>query len=926
MENQFNPNAIEQSLYKSWEDAGHFKPNGNGTPYSIVIPPPNVTGSLHMGHAFQHTLMDSLIRYQRMRGNDTLWQMGTDHAGISTQMLVERQLNAEGKTRHDVGRDAFVERVWDWKAESGGNISQQLRRMGSSLDWSRERFTLDDDYAEAVLEVFVRLFEEDLIYRGQRLVNWDPELGTAISDLEVNNEEENGHLWHFRYPLSDGATTPSGENYLVVATTRPETMLGDTAVAVHPDDERFADLVGKEIDLPLVGRRIPIIADSYVDAEFGSGCVKITPAHDFNDNEMGKRHDLPQINVFTDEAAINTQAPEAYQGLDRFVARKQIVADLDALGLLEKVVEHRLQVPRADRSGAIVEPYLTDQWFVKIKPLAEPAIEAVENGSIEFVPKQYENTYFAWMRDIRDWTISRQQWWGHRIPAWYDAQGNIYVAKSEAAVRSKYNLDPEFVLTQEDDVLETWFSSSLWTFATLGWPNDTAELEKYHPTDVLVTGHDIIFFWVARMIMMTLHFTGEVPFKKVYIHGLVRDENGAKMSKSKGNGLDPLDLIEGIDLDSLVAKRTANLMQPEHAPRIEKATRKQFPEGIAAYGTDALRFTYCALASTGRDVKFDMGRIEGYRNFCNKLWNASKFVLMNLEGADLTAPAEKSLVDRWILSRASTMLEAAEQAFATYRFDLLATAVYEFIWHEFCDWYLELTKPVLWDDDPKAAATKAGAQQTLLHVLETLLKAIHPIMPYITEELWQEVGKQTGQKRTTLMLEMYPQASEFTKDAEAEAAVEWLKGVIEGVRNIRGEANIKPGKEISLLFQGGNTSDRTLAETNAALLKRLAKLSDISWLETNDDAPPHALQLVNDLRVMVPLAGLIDVAEERARLTKEIGKREQDLKRLNGKLGNEKFVANAPPEVVEKEKQKAEDHTAALSTLNAQLKQLDELS
>ena len=925
MENQFNPNAIEQSLYKSWEDAGHFKPNGNGTPYSIVIPPPNVTGSLHMGHAFQHTLMDSLIRYQRMRGNDTLWQMGTDHAGISTQMLVERQLNAEGKTRHDVGRDAFVERVWDWKAESGGNISQQLRRMGSSLDWSRERFTLDDDYAEAVLEVFVRLFEEDLIYRGQRLVNWDPELGTAISDLEVNNEEENGHLWHFRYPLSDGATTPSGENYLVVATTRPETMLGDTAVAVHPDDERFADLVGKEIDLPLVGRRIPIIADSYVDAEFGSGCVKITPAHDFNDNEMGKRHDLPQINVFTDEAAINTQAPEAYQGLDRFVARKQIVADLDALGLLEKVVEHRLQVPRADRSGAIVEPYLTDQWFVKIKPLAEPAIEAVENGSIEFVPKQYENTYFAWMRDIRDWTISRQQWWGHRIPAWYDAQGNIYVAKSEAAVRSKYNLDPEFVLTQEDDVLETWFSSSLWTFATLGWPNDTAELEKYHPTDVLVTGHDIIFFWVARMIMMTLHFTGEVPFKKVYIHGLVRDENGAKMSKSKGNGLDPLDLIEGIDLDSLVAKRTANLMQPEHAPRIEKATRKQFPEGIAAYGTDALRFTYCALASTGRDVKFDMGRIEGYRNFCNKLWNASKFVLMNLEGADLTAPVETSLVDRWILSRASTMLEAAEQAFATYRFDLLATAVYEFIWHEFCDWYLELTKPVLWDDDPQAAPTKAGAQQTLLHVLETLLKATHPIMPYITEELWQEVGKQTGQKRATLMLEIYPQASDFTQDAEAEAAVEWLKGVIEGVRNIRGEANIKPGKEISLLFQGGNTSDRTLAETNAALLKRLAKLSEISWLEANDDAPPHALQLVNELRVMVPLAGLIDVAEERARLTKEIGKREQDLKRLNGKLGNEKFVANAPPEVVEKEKQKAADHTAALSTLNAQLKQLDEL-
>jgi len=922
MENQFDPNAIEQSLYQSWEDAGHFKPSGNGTPYTIVIPPPNVTGSLHMGHAFQHTLMDSLIRYQRMRGGDTLWQMGTDHAGISTQMLVERQLNAEGKTRHDVGREAFVDRVWQWKAESGGAISQQLRRMGSSLDWSRERFTLDDDYAKAVIEVFVRLFDEDLIYRGQRLVNWDPELGTAISDLEVNNEEENGHLWHFRYPLCDGATTKAGETFLVVATTRPETMLGDTAVAVHPDDERYADLLGKEIELPLVGRRIPIIADSYVDAEFGTGCVKITPAHDFNDNEMGARHSLPLINIFTDDACINDTAPEAYRGLDRFTARKQIVADLDALQLLDKVEDHRLQVPRADRSGAIVEPYLTDQWFVKIKSLAEPAIEAVENGSIEFVPKQYENTYFAWMRDIRDWTISRQQWWGHRIPAWYDDQGNIYVAKDEASVRSKYNLAADLALRQENDVLETWFSSSLWTFATLGWPEQTPELEKYHPTDVLVTGHDIIFFWVARMIMMTLHFTGEVPFKKVYIHGLVRDENGAKMSKSKGNGLDPLDLIEGVDLESLVAKRTANLMQPEHAPRIEKATRKQFPDGIAAYGTDALRFTYCALASTGRDVKFDMGRIEGYRNFCNKLWNASKFVLMNLEGADLSAPAEQSLVDRWILSRARTMLEETERAFATYRFDLLASSIYEFIWHEFCDWYVELTKPVLWDDDERA---KAGAQQTLLSVLETLLKTVHPIMPYITEQLWHEVGKQTGQARKTIMLEIYPVATDFPRDSEAEAAVEWLKGVIESIRNIRGEANIKPSQEIALVLQGGAESDKQLAEVNAALLLRLAKLSIISWLSPDEEPPPHALQLVNELRVMVPLAGLIDVAEERARLTKEIGKREQDLKRLNGKLGNEKFVANAPDEVVAKEKQKAADHAAALDTLNAQLAQLDEL-
>ncbi len=931
MENQFNPNAIEQSLYKTWEDKGYFKPqandaagDSNATPYSIVIPPPNVTGNLHMGHAFQHTLMDSLIRYQRMRGNQTLWQMGTDHAGISTQMLVEKKLEAQGETRKGIGREEFEKRVWEWKAESGGNISQQLRRMGSSLDWSRERFTLDDDYAAAVLEVFVSLYDEGLIYRGTRLVNWDPQLGTAISDLEVNNTEEQGHLWHFRYPLCDGATTKAGDAYLVVATTRPETMLGDTAVAVHPDDERYADLVGKEIDLPLVGRRIRIIADSYVDAEFGTGCVKITPAHDFNDNEMGARHDLEQINILTDAAAINDTAPEAYRGLDRFVARKQIVADLDALGLLDKIDDHKLQVPRGDRSGAIVEPYLTDQWFVKIKPLAEPAIKAVEDGSIEFVPKQYENTYFAWMRDIRDWTISRQQWWGHRIPAWFDDNGKIYVAKSEADVRSKYSLADDFPLRQEEDVLETWFSSSLWSFATMGWPEKTPELAKYHPTDVLVTGHDIIFFWVARMIMMSLHFTGEVPFRKVYIHGLVRDENGAKMSKSKGNGLDPLDLIEGIELETLVTKRTANLLQPEMAPKIEKNTRKQFPDGIAAYGTDALRFTYCALASTGRDVKFDMGRIEGYRNFCNKLWNASKFVLMNLEGADLNAPADVSLVDRWILSRVRTMLTQAEEAFATYRFDILANVLYEFIWHEFCDWYVELTKPVLWDDDnPKA---KAAAQQTLLSVLETILRATHPIMPYITEAIWLESGQQIGRERDSIMLESYPEAANYTADPEAEAAIEWLKGVIEGVRNIRGEANIKPKQEIALVFQGGTVQDRQLADLNAALLTRLTKLSSITWLEVNDEAPPHALQLVDTLRVMVPLAGLIDVAEERARLTKEIGKREQDLKRLNGKLGNAKFVANAPDDVVEKEKQKAADHAAAIETLNAQMKQLDELA
>ncbi len=921
MENSFDPHAIEQRLYADWETAGYFSPSGKGPAFSIVIPPPNVTGSLHMGHAFQHTLMDALIRYHRMRGDDTLWQMGTDHAGIATQMLVERQLNANGLTRYDIGRDAFIDKVWAWKNESGGNISQQLRRMGSSLDWTRERFTMDDGFSRAVLEVFVRLHEAGLIYRGQRLVNWDPQLKTAISDLEVENNEEQGHLWHFRYPLAHGATTTNGLNYLVVATTRPETMLGDTAVAVHPQDERYRNLIGERVLLPLVEREIPIIADDYVDREFGTGCVKITPAHDFNDHEVGARHDLPLVNIFSEDATINDSAPAPYRGLDRYAARKRVVADLDALGLLDKVQDHKLMVPRGDRSGAVIEPLLTNQWFVKIQPLAEPAIAAVENGDVVFVPKQYENVYFSWMRNIQDWCISRQQWWGHRIPAWYDPAGNIYVARSEAEARTRHHLDADLTLTQDPDVLETWFSSALWTFGTLGWPEQTEELKRYHPTDVLVTGHDIIFFWVARMLMMTLRFTGEVPFRKVYIHGLVRDAEGNKMSKTKGNGLDPLDLIEGISLDDLVAKRTTNLTQPQLAPRIEKATRRDFPDGIPSYGTDALRFTFCALASTGRDVRFDLNRIEGYRNFCNKLWNAARFVLMNCQEADLNGPTQQSLADRWILSRTHYLLADSCRAIDTFRFDLYANTVYDFVWHEYCDWYLELTKPLLWNEQADPALLR-GTRRTLLTVLEILLRAAHPIIPFITEAIWREVAPLLGNRHPTIMLEPFPDATDIAADGEADAAIAWLKEVILGIRNIRGEANIKPGQPISILFQGGNERDRQLATITEDLFKRLGKVETIDWLTPDVPVPVNALALVGDLKVMVPLAGLIDLEAEKTRLGKEIAKRQSELERLAGKLQNPNFVAKAPEDVVARERQKQQDAAAALAMLEDQLRSI----
>ena len=925
MDNNFNPQAIEQSLYEHWDKADFFKASGNGDGYCILIPPPNVTGTLHMGHAFNQTLMDTLIRYQRMQGQSALWQMGTDHAGIATQMLVERQLADENMNRHSLGRDKFIDRVWAWKEESGGTISQQIRRMGASIDWSRERFTMDDGYADAVQQVFIQLFDQGLIYRGKRLVNWDPTLGTAISDLEVENNEEQGHLWNFRYPLADGAKTLDGKDYLVVATTRPETMLGDTAVAVHPEDERYAHLVGQNITLPLVGRTIPVIADDYVDREFGTGCVKITPAHDFNDNEMGARHDLPLINIFTPEAAINSEAPEAYRGLDRVAARKQIVKDLDAAGLLEEIKDHKLMVPRGDRSNAIIEPLLTDQWFVKIGPLAEPAIAAVENGDITFVPKQYENTYFAWMRDLKDWCISRQQWWGHRIPAFYDDAGNVYVAEDEATARAKYRLADDLALAADDDVLETWFSSALWPFATLGWPEETPELERYLPTNTLITGHDIIFFWVARMIMMTLHFTGKIPFQTVYIHGLIKDAEGQKMSKTKGNGLDPLDFIDGIDLEALVAKRTSNLTQPKMAQRIEKQTRKDFPEGIAAYGTDALRFTFAALATTGRDVRFDTNRIEGYRNFCNKLWNASKFVLMNTEDVDLSLASTPSAVDQWILSKCARMIHDARFALDTYRFDIYANTVYEFVWHEYCDWYLELSKPLLWNKDADPAA-RVAAQRTLLQVLEVLLRTAHPVMPFITETLWQQVAGRLGLihdgQDASIMLQAFPESTDMPTNDAAEAQTEWLKAVITGIRTIRGEANIKPSQEIPLLLQGGEAKDRDNATQAENMLARLANVTSIEWLSDDAEPPLNALSLVGELKVMVPLAGLIDLEAERARIGKEVGKAQQELEKIEKKLGNESFVAKAPEAVVAKERNRAAELKGTLETLEGQLQAL----
>lgn len=936
LEKTFQPADIERKWYETWENSGYFAPSANATtnnsgdPYCIMIPPPNVTGSLHMGHGFQEAIMDALIRYHRMRGNNTLWQVGTDHAGIATQMVVERQLEAQGIKRTDLGREKFIEKVWEWKEQSGGTITRQLRRMGASTDWSRERFTMDAGLSNAVTEVFVRLYEEKLIYRGKRLVNWDPVLHTAISDLEVVSEEEQGSMWHFRYPLADGS------GHLVVATTRPETMLGDTAVAVNPNDERYKDLIGKNILLPLADREIPIIADDYVDKEFGTGCVKITPAHDFNDYEVGKRHNLPLINIFTADAIINDNAPQQYRGLDRFVARKLIIEDLETLGLVDKIDPHTLKVPRGDRTGVVIEPWLTDQWYVDAKTLAKPAIAAVENGDIQFVPQQYENMYFSWMRDIQDWCISRQLWWGHQIPAWYDDNGNVYVGRTEDEVRAKNNLG-SIALKRDDDVLDTWFSSALWTFSTLGWPEETPELKMFHPTSVLVTGFDIIFFWVARMIMMTLHLIkdengkAQVPFKTVYVHGLVRDAEGQKMSKSKGNVLDPIDLIDGIDLESLVQKRTSGMMQPQLAAKVEKSTRKQFPDGIAAYGTDALRFTYYSLASTGRDIKFDVGRIEGFRNFCNKIWNATRYVLSQCEGQDCGSDVSKgageytlSLADRWIISALQRTEAEMEKAFASYRLDFAAQAIYDFVWNEYCDWYLELSKPVLWDENAPAAQ-KAGTRRTLIRVLETTLRLLHPLVPFITEEIWQRVAPLAGRSGETIMLQDYPRCDETRIDTAAEADIAWLKAVILGVRNIRGEMNISPARDIPLLLRNGDAEDRRRSAENTTFLKKLAKLSTLDWLDANVEAPLAATQLAGSMELLVPMAELIDKNAELARLSKEIVKLEQELSRLSDKLANPSFTERAPADVVAKERERLAAQQQALSQLVQQQQRITAL-
>ncbi len=946
MDTSYSPENIEQKWYKKWEADGNFKASGDGNPYCILIPPPNVTGSLHMGHAFQHTIMDTLTRYHRMKGDNTLWQCGSDHAGIATQMVVERQLNALGQKRTDFTRDEFIEKVWQWKESSGGTISQQMRRLGDSPDWDREAFTMDENLSKAVQEVFIQLYKDKTIYRGKRLVNWDPKFQSAISDLEVENHDEKGFMWHFRYPLADGEKTLDGKNYLVVATTRPETMLGDSAVAVDPKDERYQNLIGKFIDLPLVNRRIPIIADDYVDMEFGTGCVKITPAHDFNDYEVGKRHQLPLINIFSPTATVLAQAevfqfggtpiddypnqlPEKYTGQDRFVARKLIVEEFDSLNLLEKTEDHGLMVPRGDRSHEIIEPLLTDQWYVATASLAKPAIDVVKNGEIKFVPENWDKTYYHWMNNIQDWCISRQLWWGHRIPAWYDEQGNVYVAEDEQTVRAENNLSDEIILKQDDDVLDTWFSSALWPFATMGWPEKTPELEDFVPSSVLVTGFDIIFFWVARMIMMTLKFTGKVPFKEIYITGLIRDENGDKMSKSKGNVLDPIDLIDGIELEPLVVKRTSGLMNPKAATKIEKATRKQFSEGIESYGTDALRMTFCALASTSRDINFDLGRVEGYKNYCNKLWNATRFVLMNTDDKDCgkgldpkaSEQLDFSIADKWIIGRFNQALKAFETHTNEYRFDLATKALFQFSKNDYCDWYLELSKPVL-NSEESNEAQKRGTRYTLVNILESMMRLLHPMIPFVTEEIWQRLKPMVATSSDSIMLAPFPIYDASSIDQAVNNDIDWIQSLITGVRNIRGELNISPNKPVNLLLKNAAEEDQRRLKDYQGFLSSLARLESVKILPTEETAPPSSTALAGTLEILVPVAGLIDIDAEVNRLQKEIDKLNNENKRLSGKLGNARFVDNAPAAIVEKEKEKLVNTEQALAKLVDQQQEL----
>lgn len=908
MEKTYTPESIERTCYQTWESQGYFKPSETGKPYCIMLPPPNVTGSLHMGHGFQNTLMDAMIRYQRMNGHATLWQPGTDHAGISTQLVVEGQLQQQGLSRKEMTREAFLEKVWQWKETSGSQITQQMRRIGSSVDWSKERFTMDDGLSKAVLKVFVQLYDEGLIYRGTRLVNWDTKLGTAISDLEVLSEEESGFIWHIRYPVVDS------DESLTVATTRPETLLGDSAVAVHPEDERYQHLIGQYVHLPLCGRTIPIIADEYVDPAFGTGCVKITPAHDFNDYEVGKRHQLPMFSIMTKKGTINRHAPLQYQGMERFIAREKIIQDLTTEGCLVKTEPHQLKVPRGEKSGSIIEPLLTDQWYVKMKPLAEPAIAAVKKGEIRFIPEQWTKTYEQWMHHIEDWCISRQLWWGHRIPAWYDLQGKVYVGYSESDVRFKYQLDANIALKQDEDVLDTWFSSALWPFSTLGWPERTPELEKFYPTSALFTGFDIIFFWVARMIMMGLKFTGKVPFRDIFITGLICDHEGKKMSKSKGNVLDPIDIIDGISLEKLIEKRTSNLMLQSVKESIIKATKTQFPEGIAAYGTDALRFTYCALASNTRTVRFDIQRVEGYRNFCNKLWNAARYVFSHTleEKIDFEdGPFQYSPADVWILSKLQQVIQQTEQHYHQYRFDLLANTLYEFVWHEYCDWYLELSKTVLYGEEA-SNAMKRAARHTLLHVLTQILKLLHPIMPFITETIWLKIPKSSDEQADSIMLTQYPIVEKNQIHLEIEAEFDWLKKLIQAVRTIRSEMSISPAKRIPLLLHHATSAHLSKIEKYQTILSTFLKLTHIAVIKAGEEPPVSASAVLEDLELLIPMSDLIDKEAELQRLTKELQKLEQEIRRAETKLHNPAFTDKAPKEVIAKEEEKLSQAKLAL--------------